>query len=168
MSKIWNRADFWPTEPRGSAPVEDEFARGVAEARRTVEAEVASEREVLLQLASSLEALQSPSAAVIASLIVASVERLVVDIAGNVPIDADLLRARADALAAIVSDQGEVVLAVNPDDVHFFDGARSVVSDALLPRGTVEARTAASVYEDGVVPALARLRAEMVRLGFAR
>ena len=97
MSKMWERTEFWPVERRECEPGETDFTRGAAEARRTVEAELAGEREALLQLASALEVLQSPSAALIASLIVAAVERLVVDIAGNAPIDRDLLRERADA-----------------------------------------------------------------------
>lgn len=165
MSKMWERAELWPADRASGAPTDDEYARGVAEGRRTVEAEVASERDVLLQLAVSLEALQSPSVALIASLTVASVERLVLDIAGTVPIDGALLRERADALAAIVSDQSDVVLAVHPDDAHFFDATMPTIGDRTLSRGTVEARTATSVHEDGVVPALQRMHAEISRLG---
>ncbi len=167
MSKMWERADFWPTERVSDASIADDYARGVAEARRTVEAELASERDALLQLAASLEALQSPSTALIASLIVASVERLVMDIAGAAPIDGKLLRERADALAAIVADQGEVVLAVNPDDVHLLDPMMSTVGDPALSRGTVEARTRSMIYEDGVRPALDRMQVEIARLGLA-
>ena len=167
MSKMWERADFWPAERREEASVADDFARGVAEARRTVEAEIASEREALLQLAGSLEALQSPSSALIANLIVAAVERLVVDIAGSAPIDGALLRQRADALAAIVAEQGDVVLAAHPDDAHLLNPLMPTIDDPTLPRGTVEARTATSVHEDGVVPALQRMLAEISRLGLA-
>lgn len=167
MSKMWQRADFWPADRREPELCESDFARGAAEARRTVEAEVASERNALMQLVSALEALQPPSAALITSLIVASVERLVVDIAGNAPIDGALLRERAEALAALAADQGEVVLALHPDDVHFLDGVCPIISDAAVPRGTVQAKTKASAYEDGVAQALDRLRAEIERIGLA-
>jgi flagellar assembly protein FliH len=166
MSKMWERADVWPAERSARADVDD-FARGVAEGRRAVEAEVAVERAALLRLAASLEMLQPPSSAVIASLMVAAVERLVADIAGQVPVDAVLLRERADTLAGMIAGEGEVTLAVHPDDVALLDTVASVVGDPALGRGTVQARLGASIYEDGVAPALDRLRAEIVRLGLA-
>jgi flagellar assembly protein FliH len=164
MSKMWERADFWPTERivRGE---QDDFAQGLAEGRRTVEAELAGEREALFQLAGSLETLQPPSSALIASLIVMTVERLVIDIAGNVPIDGALLRERADSLAALIREEGNFVVAVHPDDMPILDSALPVVSDPALDRGTVQARTASEMREDGVMPALSRLRAEIARLG---
>lgn len=165
MSKIWERAEFWPAECVSDALVDNEYARGLAEARRTVEAELESERNALLELASSLEALQSPSTTLIASMIVASVERLVLEIAGAAPIDGALLRERADALAAIVADQGEVVLAVHPDDAHLLDPVIQTIGDPALSRGTVEARTRTMIYEDGLQPALERMHAEIARLG---
>ena len=166
MSKMWERADFWPVERSPRADVDD-FARGVDEGRRAAEAEFAVEREALLQLAASLEMLQPPSSAVIASLMVAAVERLVADIAGQVPVDAVLLRERADTLAGMIAREGEITLAVHPDDVALLDTATAVVGDPALGRGTVQARLGSSVYEDGVAPALDRLRAEIVRLGLA-
>ncbi len=166
MSKMWERADFWPAERLAKAPVDD-FARGVAEGRRTVEAELAGEREALLQLAASLEMLQPPSSAVIASLMVVAVERLVSDIAGQAPVDAVLLRERADMLAATIAGEGQMTLTVHPDDVALFDTVVPVAGDPTLGRGTVQARLGASVYEDGVAPALERLRAEIVRMGLA-
>lgn len=164
MSKMWERADFWPAA-RIAAPGDDEFARGLAEGRRTAEAELVGEREALLQLATSLENLEPPSGAVLASLIVASVERLVTDIAGNAQVDAALLQERADALAVIIAGETEIVFAVHPDDLSLLDRAVPVVADSALDRGTVQARTAMSVHEDGALPALHRLRAEMGRLG---
>lgn len=167
MSKMWERADFWPTE-RIATHGDDGFARGLAEGRRTVEAELAGEREALLQLATSLENLEPPSGALIANLIVVSIERLVTNIVGNAPIDATLLRERADALAALIVGEDEMILAVHPDDVPLLDGALPVVADAALDRGTVQARSATGVYEDGATPALDRLRAEMSRLGLTQ
>ena len=166
MSKMWERADFWPAE-RVVQPIADDFARGLAEGRRTVEAELAGEREALLQLASSLETLAPPSSGLIAALIVDAVERLVHDVAGQVPIDGVLLRERADALSTMVAGEGETLLAVHPDHVMLFDGPVQVIGDPKLDRGTVQVRIAGTIYEDGVMPALERLRAEIVHLGFA-
>ena len=164
MSKMWERADFWPAES-AVQPIADDFARGLAEGRRTVEAELAGEREALLQLASSLETLAPPSSGLIAALVVEAVERLVRDIAGQVPVDGALLRERADALSAMITTEGETLLAVHPDHVVLFDGPVPVVGDPSLDRGTVQVQIAGTIYEDGVMPALERLRAEIVRLG---
>ena len=164
MSKMWERADFWPAE-RVVQPIADDFARGLAEGRRTVEAELAGEREALLQLAGSLETLAPPSSGSIAALIVEAVERLVRDIAGQATVDGVLLRERADALSAMIAGESETLLAVHPDDVMFFDGEMPVLCDPALDRGTVQARFGGTVYEDGVMPALERLRSEIVRLG---
>ncbi len=166
MSKMWERADFWPAE-RAGLSVDDEFARGVAEGRRTVEMELAGEREALLQLVGSLNTLQSPSSGLIASLIVEAVERLVADIAGNAPVDAALLRERADALSATLEGEAGVVLALHPKDAVLLESAMPVVADTTIARGTVQARTHCGAYEDGVMPALDRLRSEIVRLGIA-
>jgi flagellar assembly protein FliH len=166
MSKMWHRADFWPAEPMASAPIDD-FALGVAEGRRTVEAELAAERDALLQLAGSLETLQAPPSALIASLIMTSVERLVSDIVGNAPIDGALLSERATALAAIIAHYGSVTLAVHPDDEKLIDTALPVVADAALARGMVQARAGAIIYEDGVPQAMVRLRTEISRMGLA-
>lgn len=166
MSKMWERADFWPAERTAMPPVDD-FARGLAEGRRIVEAEIAGERAALLHLAAALAALQPPSSGLIASLIVAAVERLVTDIAGHAAVDVDLLRERADALGVMIAGESDAVLAVHPDDVALFERGIPVVGDATLARGTVHARMAGSTYEDGVMPALARLRGEIARLGMA-
>jgi flagellar assembly protein FliH len=165
MSKMWERADFWPAD-RVASPVADEFTRGVAEGRRTVEAELAAEREVLLQLVAGLEALEAPSPGSLAALMMAAVERLVTDIAGNAPVDQALLEERAEALSVFIAGEREAVLAVNPDDVAVF-GDRAVIGDPALSRGTVQLRVGEAVIEDGVTSALARLRAEIAAMGIA-
>ena len=142
MSKMWERADFWPAE-RAGQPVADDFALGIAEGRRTVELELAGEREAILQLAESLEALQPPSSGLIAALIVEAVERLVTDIAGNAPVDADLLRERADALSVLLAGETSLVLVLHPEDA------------ALLERATPDEVLAVfhRIAADGVNPA---------------
>lgn len=165
MSKMWQRADFWPAE-RLSLPDANEFARGLSEGRRTVEAELASEREALLQLVAGLEALAAPCSGPLAALMITAVERLVSDIAGSAPIDRALLEERAAALSAFIASESESVLAVNPDDAAHF-GERAVIGDPALPRGTVQLRLSAAIVEDGVESALARLRAEIEAMGIA-
>jgi flagellar assembly protein FliH len=169
MSKMWERADFWPAE-RIASPEADEFARGLAEGRRTVESELASEREALLQLAGGLDALKPPSIGILATLIVAAVERLVSDIVGDAPIDPMVLIDRAGALAERIAAETEAVLMAHPDDAVLLDEGRiglRVLVDAGLPRGTVQARVGDAMIEDGVAAALARLRADIVQMGIS-
>jgi hypothetical protein len=74
-------------------------------------------------------------------------------------------------LAAFVAGEAEPVLALNPDDLALLADqqlAVGLVADPALARGTVEARTASMVAEDGVGPALARLQREFARLGASR
>jgi flagellar assembly protein FliH len=170
MSKNWARADFWPTD-RAVPAVADDYARGLADGRATVEAEFASDREALAQLVAGLDVLTPLSPGALVSLMLATVERLVSDIVGAAPIDAELLNERASALAAFVAGEAEPVLALNPDDLALLADqqlAVGLVADPALARGTVEARTASMVAEDGVGPALARLQREFARLGASR
>lgn len=166
MSKIWERADFWPAD-RVVLPVADDFARGVAEGRRTVEAELAAEREALLQLAQGLETLEAPAAGLLASLMIAAVEQLVIDIVGSAPINGALLAERAAALSAFVATETAAVLVVNPYDAELL-GDIAVIGDPALPRGTVQARAGAVTVEDGVASALARLRSEIEAMGITQ
>jgi flagellar assembly protein FliH len=167
MSRTWARADFWPSD-RVQTPVADDYARGLADGRAAVEVELACDREALAQLITSLEALTPPSPTVLTSLMLASVERLVRDVVGNAPIDAALLNERATALVALVAGEVEPVLALNPQDLALLNDTQlavQLVVDPALTRGTVQARSATIVAEDGVGPALARLHREFVRLG---
>ncbi len=165
MSKMWERADFWPAE-RLALPEADDFARGIAEGRRTVEAELAAEREALLQLVAGLEVLEAPSAGLLASLMMVAVERLVIDIVGRAPVDGVLLAQRAAALSAFLTTETEAVLVVNPDDARLL-GDIEVICDPAVPSGTVQARAGAAMIEDGVASALARLRAEIDAMGIS-
>lgn len=184
MSNLWSprlrdaarRADFWPSDGviPASVPMSveaDAFAHGLDEGRRTVEAEFAAEREALLHLTQSLTAFEAPSAGSLATLIVTSVERLVRDIAGSAPIDGDLLRERAEALAAQVAIEAAPMLVLHPDDAALIDVDRlgmPVETDITLARGNVKARAGDAQFEDGVQTALTRLRAQIDALGVAQ
>ncbi len=165
MSKMWERADFWVADDP-DAPPSDDYARGVAEGRRAVESEVASERAALLQLADGLEALTAPAPGLLAAMMMTAIERLVVDIAGNAPVDRDLLHERADALATFMAGDAEAVLVVHPEDIVLFEGG-NVIADSAVPRGTVQARLGDAIVEDGVASALARLRTQIDAMGLS-
>jgi flagellar assembly protein FliH len=181
MSNLWSerlsgaaqRADFWSAD--GAAPMPEAvsaeaeaFARGLEQGRRTVELELAGEREALLQLVQSCDALEPQAAGPMATLVLATVERLVRDIAGAVAIDGTLLAERAAALAGHIAGDSAAVLVLHPDDVSLIDIDRleiSVETDSALARGTVQARAGDARFEDGVQAALARLRAQMDAMG---
>lgn len=183
MSNLWSprlrdearRADFWPTNRATPAPDAipndgDAFACGLEEGRRTVEVELAGEREALLQMVESCAALAMPDSGRLAHLMIATVERLVHDIAGATPIDAELLRERAEALALHVASDAAPVMLVHPDDAALIDTDRVAVpveADVSLARGTLRVRAGDVQFEDGVDAALARLRAQMNAMGVA-
>lgn len=183
MSNLWSprlrdaaqRADFWPVDTAMSEPVPvsaeaDAFVRGLEQGRRTVEIELAAEREALLQLVQSCEALEPPAAGAMASLMLATVERLVRDITGAAPINGDLLSERAAALAAQIAGESAPMLVLHPDDLPLIDPDRlgvPVATDDTLTRGAVQARAGDAQFEDGVQAALVRLRAQMDAMGVA-
>jgi len=171
MSREWQRAHFWDADPLAAVPPElDAFGRGFEEGRRTVEAELAAEREALLQLAGAIEAIEPLPAGPLATLMIAAVERLVGDIAGNAPVDAALLSERAQTLARAIAAEADATLALHPDDAALLDSdqfAIPIVPDPSLSRGTVQARARNTVLEDGVKTALDRLRFQIEALGLA-
>jgi len=164
---MWQRADFWPSE-RVEAPISpesDAYARGLADGRATVEAELAGEREALVQLMHGLEALEVPEPGRLATMMMTAVERLVSDIAGDAPVDRALLAERAEALAACMTTETEAVLVAHPDDAALLGGRAT--ADTTLLRGTVQVRAGDRTVEDGVQTALERLRARICDLGIA-
>jgi flagellar assembly protein FliH len=183
MSNLWSprlrdearRADFWssdhvaPIAPAASAEA-NAFARGLEEGRRTVEAEVAGEREALLQMVQAADALEFPTPGMLASMMVCAVERLVSDIAGDAPIDATLLNERAEALASLIAASMAPVLFVHPDDAVLFDADRldvAIATDAELSRGALQIRAGDERAEDGVQAALGRFRGQIADMGIA-
>lgn len=167
MSEMWQRADVWPSERVEAlvSPEADAYARGLAEGRRTVEAELAGEREAMVQLMHGLEVLEAPDVGRAATMMIVAVERLVSNIAGNAAIDATLLTERVEALAACMVTETEAVLVAHPDDVALLGGR--AIADATLTRGTVQLRVGDRTVEDGVEAALERLRSQLRAMGIA-
>lgn len=147
----------------------ESFAQGFEEGRRTVELEVAAEREALRKLAEALEALRPEPAGPLAALLAETVDRLVRQIVGEVDVDPELLMRRAETAAALIGEElAPTRLLVHPDDVALLDAARipvPVVGDASLVRGTVALESAGGWLEDGPAVRLDRLRAALDRLG---
>lgn len=167
---LWAQACAVGTAALAVTPDADVFAQGFENGRRTVEAELAAEREALLQLVLAAEALDSPAAGLLAEMMIVAVERLVSDIAGTAPVDAVLLQERAEALASEIAGHVMPTLLVHPDDAALIDADRldvALAADANLPRGSLQVRAGAAVVEDGVQAALGRLRAQIAAMGIA-
>ena len=173
----------WNSEPAPregandqAAPVNDPaaihaegFAQGFEQGRRTVELELAAERDALARLAESMEVLRPQPSSALATLLAETVERLVRQIVGEVGIDPALLVNRAENAAALVGEELEPSkLLVHPDDVALLSSARiplNVVGDPTLERGSIVLECGGGWIEDGPQVRLERLRAALGRIG---
>lgn len=148
------------------------FAEGFEEGRRTVEAELAQEREALRKLAESLAVLKPEEPEELALLLAETVERLVRQIVGEVSFDSDILVERATRAAIIVAEQGtSAKMRLNPSDHGFLEGADlpvEMVSDPRLAPGTVLLETADGWIEDGSDVGIEKLRIALDRMGVPR
>ncbi len=139
-------------------------AQGLAEGRRTIEAELASERAALARLADALADVAAPDLGAWANLLSAAAARLAIAAAGEANVDRDLLQARAQAVVAALADQsGPVQLRLHPDDADLIADVHDValVADASLARGSVRAEAGDAWAADGVREACARVLAEV-------
>ncbi len=171
MEEAGNDPAFAPEEE--AAGREDlAYAKGLAEGRRTAEAELAAERAALAQLAQSLATLKPEPSLPLALLLAETVDRLVREIVGEVEIDGLKLLGRAKAAAALISEATQPArLRLHPEDVAVLaDAQLEIVLEAHpdLPRGTILLETADGWIEDGPAVRLDRLRAELDKVAAAR
>jgi flagellar assembly protein FliH len=148
------------------------YARGLADGRATVEAEVAAERHALIALAESLQSLRPEPTLPLAMLLAETVDRLVREVVGEVEIDAVRLLARCKAAAALVGEATEPArLRLHPDDAALLADAAldvAIEPDAALARGAVLLETSDGWVEDGPAVRLERLRAALDQVAAAR
>lgn len=144
---------------------DDPFALGLAEGQRLAEAGYADERHRLLALLAASEALQDEPSEELAQLIAETVERLVRQIVETAPIDAEWLKAQAEAAAAMVAEADKIrTLWVHPDDAALLVDCPltlPVESDPSMIRGTVRIETSAGWIEHGRAVYLDELRAAL-------
>lgn len=144
------------------------YAQGYDDARRTVEAEFAAERDALVRLVESLEVLRPEPTNALALLLAETVDRLVREIVGQVDVDPVLLLERTRAAAALVGENVEPSkLRLHPDDLpHLAEASINLPmeADASLARGTIMLETGHGWVEDGPVVRLERLRAELDKM----
>jgi flagellar assembly protein FliH len=148
------------------------YADGLAEGRRTVEAEVAAERDAVARLAEVLENLRPEPPRELGMLLSETVKRLVRQIVGEVEIDGEKLLERAHAAAEIIADEtGPVRMRLHPEDFERLQGARldvDMISDSHLAPGTILLETGDGWIEDGPQVRLDKLRAALDQLGVPR
>jgi flagellar assembly protein FliH len=166
-----NDGAFTP-EDHAAQREEEAYLRGLADGRRTVEAEVAAERNAIAQLAEALQELKPEPTLPLAMLLAETVDRLVREVIGEVEIDGIRLLTRAKAAAALIGDATQPArLKVHPDDAATLAEAKleiEIESDPALPRGTVLLETADGWVEDGPAIRLDRLRAELDKVAATR
>jgi hypothetical protein len=164
-------ATAWTALALGEAPVPydavaDAYDRGIADGLAEGARAVADRVATLDALIVAARTLPPADPAPVADAIVAAVLRLVDAIVGDAPVDAALLRARAEALAALAVDRGDAMLYAHPDDAALLDDVGlSVCADAAMPCGTLALREHDREVEDGVAPARARLAELIAALG---
>jgi flagellar assembly protein FliH len=145
------------------------YADGLNEGRRLALIELEEERTALQRLASSLESLNPEGTDGLAAMLANSVKRLVTQIVGEVEINADTLRERTQAVAAMIAEEtAPSRLRLHPTDVVRLQGANiavEMVGDPLLAPGTIVLDTGTGWVEDGPHVRLEKLRAQLDRLG---
>ncbi len=133
-------------------PATDPFADGFAEGQRATEAHYVAERARLQRLVAAAAALQPESSEELALMIATTVERLVRELVGTVPIDAGWLSARIDrALGCIEQADAARTLWLHPDDLGLIDPALIAVDiqpDATIERGALRIDCARGWIED--------------------
>lgn len=183
LRRASDRADF---TPRGSAaPQEPEsepfdlealraeaFAEGFERGRETIAMEMAGERAAVAQLIRAAEALQPENHGPLATILAETVTRLVRQVVGEVQIDLETLRARAEAVAELVTaEAGPSRLRMHPDDIArlaYCDLGVPIAPDHHLTPGTILLETAEGWIEDGPQVRLARLRSQLDAMGLPR
>ena len=156
-------------EPDCADAEADAYAQGYADARATIEKEIAAERDAMAQLAGSLEVLKPEPTGALAMLLAETVDRMVRQVVGEVEIDGLTLLARAREAAELIGKDTEPSrLRAHPDDVALLEAAElelELFADPTLERGTLVLETGHGWIEDGPAVRLERLRTALDRMG---
>jgi len=136
-----------------SASPADPYALGLAEGQLLAEAAFAEERRRLLVLVAAANALQPIEPEAVRTLICEAVNRLVREIVGATPVDADHLHRQVEEASELAGTTGTArVLRLSPQDVALLEGAGiklPIVPDAALTPGTLRVETDGCTVEHG-------------------
>lgn len=141
----------------------DAFAEGFDAGARITRESMVEDITARQALAHAIEQLAPSANGALSSLLSAAVLRLVGQIVGEVPLDADLLRSRCEAVAAFAEqEQARGGLHIHPNDIALLDGAElgvALLPDDSMARGSIRLDTSEGWIEDGPDIQLARLKA---------
>ena len=146
----------------------DAFAEGFNEGRRTVEMEVAAERQAVAALAETLEQYRPEAPEGLAELLAETVDRLVRQIVGEVVIDAEMLQSRVMHVASVIIDASAPArMRLHPDDLDRLANADmdlDLIADPDLLPGSVIVETGTGWIEDGPEVGIEKLRQALERM----
>ncbi len=146
----------------------DGYEAGLAEGR----AEAEPEKTALAKLAGALDALRPEPSRALGSMIAATVERLLVELMGQVAIDRDTLIARAEAAAALIGEETRpALLRLNPADAARLAGVTLPVpieADPAIGAGALRLETGNGWIEDSPALRLEKLRGALDRVAATR
>ena len=146
----------------------DGYEAGLADGR----AEAEPEKAALARLATSLGALRPAPSRALGSMIAATVERLLVELMGQVTIDRDTLVARSEAAAALIGEETRpALLRLNPADAARLAGVTLAVpieADPAIGAGAIRLETGDGWIEDSPALRLDKLRGALDRVAAAR
>jgi len=150
----------WRTRPSSAAtsvaeppPEPDRFAMGYAEGERVAAAAFADERVGLQKLLAEAHALQPEPSEELAVLIATTVEQLVTEIIGRMPIERKWLEERTGrAVSCIAEADAARTLWMHPDDIELLadaDLSLDLCPDPKLERGALRIDCSHGWIEDG-------------------
>lgn len=161
-----SQARATPQAPRQD-PLEqaraDAFAEGFDAGMRIASENHAADAEASIRLAHALEQLVPAANGALSEMLSAAVIRLVTQIVGETPVNADLLHQRVETVAAFIGEeQTRSALCLNPEDIPLLAGreiAYRIQPDASVARGCVRLDAGDGWIEHGPDVQLSRLKA---------
>lgn len=141
----------------------DAFAEGFDAGMRIAGENHAADAEASLRLAQALEQIVPTANGALSEMLSAAVIRLVSQIVGEAPVNAELLHQRVEAVAAFIEqDQANSMLCLNPEDIALLGGRElgyRIQPDASVSRGCVRLDAGDGWIEHGPDVQLSRLKA---------
>ncbi|MDQ4419578.1 flagellar biosynthesis protein [Sphingobium sp. DEHP117] len=141
----------------------DAFAEGFDAGMRIAGENHAADTEASARLAQALEQIVPAANGALSEMLSVAVSRLVSQIVGEAPVNAELLHQRVEAVAAFIEDeQARTALCLNPEDIPLLGGrevAWRIQPDASVARGCVRLDAGDGWIEHGPDVQLSRLKA---------